>query len=164
MLRQHIVQDIQVAQTSEDLSLHRYTYRDVYSFPLDLTTNYTLFESDHRFAARVDNYGYDRARMLPEALGGVAGRASLTRSNQRGEAEITGRKGRRSTGWGEMSETYEFVGPRGETYEEEIRGALRFPLACRSSRLLIPRTMQPSMRQSFRGNGVARSRRSRLRG
>ncbi|KAL7339552.1 Proteophosphoglycan ppg4 [Rhodotorula toruloides] len=118
---QHIVQDIQVAQTSEDLSLHRYTYRDVYSFPLDLNTNYTLFESDHRFAARVDNYGYDRARMLPEALGGVAGRASLTRSNQRGEAEITGRKGRRSTGWGEMSETYEFVGPGGETYEEEIR-------------------------------------------
>ncbi|BGP29039.1 hypothetical protein JCM10296v2_000775 [Rhodotorula toruloides] len=118
---QHVVQDIQVAQTSEDLSLHRYTYHDVYSFPLDLTTNYTLFESDHRFAAWVDNYGYDRARMLPEALGGVAGRARLTRSSQQGQAEITGRKGRRSTGWGEMSETYEFVGPRGETYEENIR-------------------------------------------
>ncbi|EGU13199.1 Proteophosphoglycan ppg4 [Rhodotorula toruloides ATCC 204091] len=120
---QHVVQDIQVAQTSEDLSLHRYTYRDVYSFPLDLTTNYTLFESDHRFAAWVDDYGYDRARMLPEALGGVVGRATLTRSSQRGEAEITARKGRRSTGWGEMSETYEFVGARGETYKEEIRAS-----------------------------------------
>ncbi|BGP21835.1 proteophosphoglycan ppg4 [Rhodotorula toruloides] len=118
---QHIVQDIQLAQTSEDLSAHRYTYRDVYSFPLDLTTNYTLYDSDHRFAATVDNYGYNRARMLPGALGGVAGRASLTRSEQHGEAEITGRQGRRSRGRGEMSERYEFVGPRGETYAEEIR-------------------------------------------
>ncbi|GAA5834563.1 hypothetical protein JCM9279_004353 [Rhodotorula babjevae] len=71
--------------------------RDVSSFPLSLTTNYTLLASAHRFSADVDAYGYDRALSLPPALGGLEGRARVTKSAQRGAAEITGREGALST-------------------------------------------------------------------
>ncbi|GAA5934285.1 hypothetical protein JCM3775_006958 [Rhodotorula graminis] len=95
--------------------------RDVSSFPLCLTTNYTLLASSHHFSADVPAYGYDRALSVPPALGGVEGAAHVTKSAQRGEAEITGREGQRSTGWGTMEERYTFVGDRGETYEERVR-------------------------------------------
>ncbi|GAA5897560.1 hypothetical protein JCM8208_003304 [Rhodotorula glutinis] len=95
--------------------------RDVSSFPLSLSTNYTLLASAHRFSADVHAYGYDRALSIPPALGGVEGKAYVTKSGQRGRAEILGREGERSTGWGTMEERYTFVGERGETYEERAR-------------------------------------------
>lgn len=103
--------------------------RDVSSFPLSLSTNYTLLASAHRFSADVHAYGYDRALSIPPALGGVEGKAYVTKSGQRGRAEILGREGERSTGWGTMEERYTFVGERGETYEERARGAHCHPLS-----------------------------------
>lgn len=103
----------------------RLIFRDVSAFPLSLTTNYTLFESAHRFSADVHSYSYDRALSLPPSLGGVEGRARVTKSRQEGHAEITGKEGQRSTGWGMTREHYRWMGERGETYEESVRGTSR---------------------------------------
>ncbi|GAA6047876.1 hypothetical protein JCM3770_004686 [Rhodotorula araucariae] len=76
--------------------------RDVSSFPLSLTNNYTPFESAHRFSAAVSSYAYNCALSLPVSLGGVEGSARVTKSRQEGEAKVTGREGELSTGRGRM--------------------------------------------------------------
>ncbi|GAA5994820.1 uncharacterized protein JCM10292_004373 [Rhodotorula paludigena] len=100
---------------------NRTVLRDLSSFPLSITTNYTLFSTQHRFSAVLDAYGYDRSLTLPPALGGVEGRARRTKSSQRGAAEILGRNGRASYGWGRMEEEYAYHGDGGETYHEEVK-------------------------------------------
>ncbi|BGP36823.1 hypothetical protein JCM10449v2_000725 [Rhodotorula kratochvilovae] len=108
---------------------NRTLLRDVSSFPLSLTTNYTLFDSAHRFSASLPAYAYNRALSLPPALGGVEGAARVTKSTQEGEAEITGREGARSTGWGRLEERYSFMGERGETYEEVVKAVVASEMA-----------------------------------
>ncbi|GAA5983302.1 hypothetical protein JCM11641_002256 [Rhodosporidiobolus odoratus] len=97
------------------------TFRDVSSFGLSLTTNYTAL-SEHVFSASLPEYSYRRALTIPAALGGLGG-TRTTRSEQKGWAEIRGREAGRSFGYGEMEEKYEYTGERGETYWEETKAA-----------------------------------------
>ncbi|GAA6005589.1 hypothetical protein JCM10207_005261 [Rhodosporidiobolus poonsookiae] len=93
-------------------------FRDVYTFTLSLTTNYTLM-SQGRFSAELADYTYNRALTLPPALGG--GQPSLTKSTQKGSAAVLGRVGNFSLGRGETEEMYLYKGARGETYWEKTR-------------------------------------------
>lgn len=68
---------------------------------------------------------------LPPVLGGIEGRAQRTKSSQRGAAEILGRNGRASYGWGRLEEEYAYHGDRGETYHEAVKGAQSTPLKAR---------------------------------
>lgn len=104
----------------------RVRLQDAAEFPLDIATNYTLLAKEHRFSAKLRSYGYNRQLLLPAALCdshcGKDGSSAATKSSQSGEAEITGRDGQRSTGWGRMEERYSFVDSAGLVYREHVKG------------------------------------------
>ncbi|POY73868.1 hypothetical protein BMF94_3038 [Rhodotorula taiwanensis] len=103
----------------------RVRLQDAAEFPLDIATNYTLLAKEHRFSAKLRSYGYNRQLLLPAALCdshcGKDGSSAATKSSQSGEAEITGRDGQRSTGWGRMEERYSFVDSAGLVYREHVK-------------------------------------------
>lgn len=110
-------------------------FRDVYSFGLSLTTNYTAISSFH-FSVTLPNYTYNRALTLPAALGGL-GEARVTRSTQKGWAKIEGKEEGRSKGSASTREKYDYKGEKGETYWEDIRGSSPFPFPLQGCELTI---------------------------
>lgn len=95
--------------------------RDVYSFPLSITTNYSSLPSS--FSADLPFYAYNRALTLPPALDRGDAKTKVTKSTQAGWAEIVRKEGNFSVGSGEMEEKYRFSQGK-ETYTEEIKGRL----------------------------------------
>jgi len=116
-LEQHVEQTTWVVLTSYHDG--QAVLRDVYSFPLSITTNYSSLPSS--FSADLPFYGYNRALTLPNALNGGEKNTEVTKSTQQGWAMIVKKEGNFSVGFGEMEEKYRFSRGR-ETYTELIKG------------------------------------------
>jgi len=116
-LEQHVEQTTSVVFTSYHDG--QAVLRDVYSFPLSITTNYSSLPSS--FSADLPFYGYNRALTLPNALNGGEKNTKVTKSMQQGWAMIVRKEGNFSVGFGEMEEKYRFSQGR-ETYTELIKG------------------------------------------
>jgi hypothetical protein len=88
-------------------------------------------------------------------LGGL-GKPRVTRSIETGWARIEGKEEGRSKGSAATNEKYEYKGERGETYWEEVQGALLPPLSFTIHDVLTVSSLQPPMAQSLLGKGEDR--------